>query len=284
MVLSSSSGVVTFLLKEMILGNLWLIWRGTYDLWVSKSEWIGLRWQEKNYEWEEFQDGTWQYSRRHSGGTRRQWMWRCWRRGRQRGRGSWAGSRHVATGMQDEVVIHTCYGWHVGAGIQDEVVIHSWYGWFFDDTKTQFPHLSSMVRLFSSVGFVKSLVVTSGLTSAWRQLTSGLRSPDEADEAAGSITRLRFVWFSSNFVHLPPRKALEKRVYHAPHFLQFFNPRILADGKADEKWEMMGNSKRHTEDSHNCTWATDRSGTTPQYNVCGRPGQETLWRLGQRAS
>ncbi len=60
------------------------------------------------------------------------------------------------------------------------------------------------------------LVVTSGLTSTWRQLTSDLRSPDEADEAAGSITRLRFVWFSSNFVHLPPRKPLENRVCHAP--------------------------------------------------------------------
>jgi hypothetical protein len=44
-------------------------------------------------------------------------------------------------------------------------------------------------------------------------------------------------------VHLPPRKALEKRVCHAPHFLQFFNPRILSDGKPDEKREMMGNLK-----------------------------------------
>ncbi len=76
------------------------------------------------------------------------------------------------------------------------------------------------------------LVVTSDLTSAWRRLSSGLRSPDEADEAAGSITRLRFVWFSSNFVYRPPLKALEKGVCHAPHFLQFLNPRILSDGKA----------------------------------------------------
>jgi hypothetical protein len=44
------------------------------------------------------------------------------------------------------------------------------------------------------------LVVTSGLTSADVRLTSvdvrltsGLKSPDEADEAVGSITRLRFV-------------------------------------------------------------------------------------------
>jgi hypothetical protein len=59
-------------------------------------------------------------------------------------------------------------------------------------------------------------VVTSGLTSADIRLTSGLRSTDEADEAAGSITRLRFVRFFSNFVHLPPRKPLENRVCHAP--------------------------------------------------------------------
>ena len=48
---------------------------------------------------------------------------------------------------------------------------------------------------------------------------------------------------SANFVHLPPRKALEKRVCHTPHFLQYFNPRILSDGKPDEKREMMGNLK-----------------------------------------
>jgi hypothetical protein len=73
-------------------------------------------------------------------------------------------------GMQDEVVIHVYYGWHVAARMQDEVVIHTWYGWFFDDTKPQFPRLSSMARqyltvpdnsesperLFSSVGLVKS--------------------------------------------------------------------------------------------------------------------------------
>jgi hypothetical protein len=37
------------------------------------------------------------------------------------------GSRHVAVGMQDEVVIHACHGWHVAAGMQDEVVIHTSY-------------------------------------------------------------------------------------------------------------------------------------------------------------
>ena len=46
------------------------------------------------------------------------------------------------------------------------------------------------------------LVVTSGLTSVEVSLTSDVRSPDEVDEASGSITRLRFVWFTSNFVHL----------------------------------------------------------------------------------
>ncbi len=36
-------------------------------------------------------------------------------------------SRHVAAGMQDEVVIHDMYGWHVAAGMQDEVDIHACY-------------------------------------------------------------------------------------------------------------------------------------------------------------
>ncbi len=35
----------------------------------------------------------------------------------------------------------------------------------------------------------------------------------------------------------------EKRVCHEPHIFQFFNPRILSDGKPDEKREMMGNLK-----------------------------------------
>jgi hypothetical protein len=59
-------------------------------------------------------------------------------------------------------------------------------------------------------------VVTSGLTSAWRQLTSGLKSSDETDEASGSITRLWFVWFTSNFVHLPPHKS---RIQLSSNFL-----------------------------------------------------------------
>ncbi len=35
------------------------------------------------------------------------------------------GPGSVAAGMQDEVVIHSCYGWNVAAGMQDEVDIHS---------------------------------------------------------------------------------------------------------------------------------------------------------------
>ncbi len=90
-----------------------------------------------------------------------------------------------------------------------------------------------------------SLVVTSGLTSAssdWRQLTSVLRSSDETDETVGSITRLRFVRFTSNFVHLPPRKPLKNRVCHAFNFLEIFNPKILSDEKPDEiqrKWSII---------------------------------------------
>ena len=49
---------------------------------------------------------------------------------------------------------------------------------------------------------VRYLVVTSALTSADVSRTSGSRSPDETDGAAGSVTHSTFVRFTSNFVHL----------------------------------------------------------------------------------
>ncbi len=49
-------------------------------------------------------------------------------------------------------------------------------------------------------------------------------------------------------MHLPPRKALEKRVCHAPHFPQFFYPKFLFDGKADETREMMRNKGLQEDD------------------------------------
>jgi hypothetical protein len=73
-----------------------------------------------------------------------------------------------------------------------------------------------------------SVCVTSDPTSGDVRLTSGLRWPDENDEVEDSITRLRFVWFSLNFVHLPPHKTLEIRVCHILHFLQPFYPKILS--------------------------------------------------------
>ncbi len=75
------------------------------------------------------------------------------------------------------------------------------------------------MRTYQYSATFKTMLKTSPLEVHYNP---NFRSPDETDEAAGSITRLRFVWFSSNFVHRPPRKALEERVCHAPHFLQFF--------------------------------------------------------------
>ncbi len=68
---------------------------------------------------------------------------------------------------------------------------------------------------------------------------SGLRSSDETDEDEGSITRLRFVWFTSNFVHLHPRKPLENRVCHAYNLLQNLYPKILSDKTRRDPAEMM---------------------------------------------
>jgi hypothetical protein len=59
---------------------------------------------------------------------------------------------------------------------------------------------------------------------------SGLRSSDETDEVVGSITRVSFVSFTSNYVHLPPRKPLENRVCPVSNFLQKNYPKILSDG------------------------------------------------------
>ncbi len=49
-------------------------------------------------------------------------------------------------------------------------------------------------------------------------------------------------------MHPPPRKPLENRVCHAPHFIQFFYPRILSDGKPDEKNAMMCNKVLQEDD------------------------------------
>jgi hypothetical protein len=66
------------------------------------------------------------------------------------------------------------------------------------------------------------LVVTSALTSADVSLTSGTRSPDETDGAAGSVTHSIFVRFTSNFVHLHPLPPLKKGSCHGSHSLIFF--------------------------------------------------------------
>ena len=58
----------------------------------------------------------------------------------------------------------------------------------------------------------------------WRQSDVALWSPDVTDEPTGSIPRLRFVWFTANFVHLPPLKSPRKQgmLSHTSHFLQNF--------------------------------------------------------------
>jgi hypothetical protein len=52
-------------------------------------------------------------------------------------------------------------------------------------------------------------------------MTSSLRSPDETDETTGSITRLRFVWFTSIFCTPSSSLAPSKTVYVTN--LTFFN-------------------------------------------------------------
>ena len=74
------------------------------------------------------------------------------------------------------------------------------------------------------------LVVTSALTSADVSLTSGTRSPDETDGAAGSVTHSIFVRFTSNFVHLHPLSPLQERVMSRFSLLNFFLPKFQLDG------------------------------------------------------
>jgi hypothetical protein len=73
------------------------------------------------------------------------------------------------------------------------------------------------------------LVVTSALTSADVSLTSGSRSPDETDGAAGSVTHSIFVRFTSNFVHLHSLPPLQERVMSRFSLINFFLPKFLLD-------------------------------------------------------
>ena len=61
-------------------------------------------------------------------------------------------------------------------------------------------------------------------------LTSGSRSPDETDGAAGSVTHSIFVRFTSNFVHLHPLPPLQERVMSRFSLINFFLPKFLLDG------------------------------------------------------
>ena len=70
------------------------------------------------------------------------------------------------------------------------------------------------------------LVVTSALTSADVSLTSGTRSPDETDGAAGSVTHSIFVRFTSNFVHLHSLPPLQERVMSRLSLINIFSPKI----------------------------------------------------------
>ena len=71
-----------------------------------------------------------------------------------------------------------------------------------------------------------NLVVTSALTSADVSLTSGSRSPDETDGAAGSVTHSIFVRFTSNFVHLHSLPPLQERVMSRLSLINIFSPKI----------------------------------------------------------
>jgi hypothetical protein len=96
------------------------------------------------------------------------------------------------------------------------------------------------IRVYMSVGVMKDyklklrnlnsshtlLVVTSALTSADVSLTSGSRSPDGTDGAAGSVTRSIFVRFTSNFVHLHSLPPLQGRIMSRFSLINFFLPKI----------------------------------------------------------
>ena len=80
------------------------------------------------------------------------------------------------------------------------------------------------------VGDVTDLVVTSSLTSADISLTSGTRSPDETDGAAGSVTHSVFVRLTSNFVHLHPLSLLQELGMSRFSLIRYFPPKFQLDG------------------------------------------------------
>ncbi len=70
------------------------------------------------------------------------------------------------------------------------------------------------------------LVVASALTSANVSLSSGTRSPDETDGAAGSVTHSVFVRLTSNFVHLHPLSLLQELGMSRFSLIRYFSPKF----------------------------------------------------------
>ena len=99
------------------------------------------------------------------------------------------------------------------------------------------------------------LVVTSALTSADVNLTSGTKSPEETDGAVGSVTRSVFARFTSSFLHLhlsPPSKTYHLTVSHSLIFL-IKNPNLTEpDEITDGKCRIKG-GRRDTEAPYHCT-------------------------------
>ncbi len=116
-------------------------------------------------------------------------------------------------------------------------------------------------------------------------LTSGTRSPDETDGAAGSVTQSIFVRFTSNFVHLhplqvppPPRKGSCLRKGHVKREMQ--RKQGLEESERErERQKIHTTAPEHLTDDklllstlcaeflarkHSGGWDNDRSGVAPE--------------------
>ena len=83
------------------------------------------------------------------------------------------------------------------------------------------------------VGVRKATSPDEELKSADVSLTSGRRSPDETDGAAGSVTHSIFVRFTSNFVHLHSLPPLQGRIMSRFSLINFLLPKFLLDGNLE---------------------------------------------------
>ena len=135
------------------------------------------------------------------------------------------------------------------------------------------------------------LPVTSDLTSDWRQVDVRRQVTWRRSRNWGKYNSIEICLIHFKFCTSCYSSPIQQQCMSRISLLSFFYPKISiwrnltkSSGKYNVRRVYKKPTSRSFTVSHNSTWATDRSRTTPQYDLCRRPCQGTLWWLGQRAS